>query len=408
MLGVMLSNTSLSFLISSFLELHEVSAPSIGKPLQQQKLNQSAKVRSLNFFLNMGKVFFTKKQKAQMRERRKKKRLSSKKNTSENALLSTKDTEIEPPLDQEGKDEVSDSILKTATTKKRPREEDSVSGPVQKKISLELTMKLVQGKLHVMIPSSLSTKAAKKFRKDARRQLRLEGKKEDIEFVASSAMPKPKKKQFPSIRELLQQKHQLEEINKQEEKRRQKIQQIPDEIRKLYVALDCEMVGIGSDGKKSALARVSIVDWDLNVVLDSFVKVPIRVTDFRTHVSGVEPKHIKNSTAMDVSKCRELVASILKEKVLVGHALTNDLKALLLTHPKNRIRDTAKYRPFQRFGNGKWRARKLRDLVKENLKDKEGFQEGEHDSVQDAKATMELFQLVQSQWEKEVASKKKK
>merc|ERR1712031_149949 len=105
--------------------------------------------------------------------------------------------------DQEGKDEVLDSILKTATTKKRPREEDSVSGPVQKKISLELTMKLVQGKLHVMIPSSLSTKAAKKFRKDARRQLRLEGKKEDIEFVASSAMPKPKKKQFPSIRELL-------------------------------------------------------------------------------------------------------------------------------------------------------------------------------------------------------------
>jgi RNA exonuclease 4 len=158
--------------------------------------------------------------------------------------------------------------------------------------------------------------------------------------------------------------------------------------------LDCEMVGIGTDGKKSALARVSIVDWDMNVILDSFVKVPIRVTDFRTHVSGVEPKHIKNANAMDETKCRDLVASLLKGKVLVGHALTNDLKALMLTHPKHNLRDTAKHRPFQRFANGKWRARKLRDLVKENLKGREGFQVAEHDSVQDAQATMEIFQLV--------------
>jgi RNA exonuclease 4 len=110
---------------------------------------------------------------------------------------------------------------------------------------------------------------------------------------------------------------------------------------------------------------------------------------------------------MDVHKCRELVAKLLKDKILVGHALTNDLKALMLTHPKEKIRDTAKYRPFQRYGNGKWRARKLRDLVKENLKGKEGFQESEHDSVQDASATMELFQLVYSQWEKELANKVK-
>jgi RNA exonuclease 4 len=76
-----------------------------------------------------------------------------------------------------------------------------------------------------------------------------------------------------------------------------------------------------------------------------------------------------------------------------------------MSHPKESIRDTAKYRPFQRYGNGKWRPRKLRDLVKENLKGKDGFQEGEHDSVQDAKASMELFQVVFSQWEKELENK---
>ncbi|KAL3895625.1 MAG: hypothetical protein SGARI_007394 [Bacillariaceae sp.] len=169
--------------------------------------------------------------------------------------------------------------------------------------------------------------------------------------------------------------------------------------------MDCEMVGIGADGKKSALARVSIVDWNHDVVLDTFVKVPIRVTDFRTHVSGVEPKHIKDQNAMEVQKCRDLVAKLMKGKILVGHALSNDFKALMLAHPKDKIRDTAKYRPFQRYANGKWRPRKLRDLVKENVKGKEEFQAAEHDSVQDAKATMELFQLVFSAWEKELANK---
>ena len=77
--------------------------------------------------------------------------------------------------------------------------------------------------------------------------------------------------------------------------------------------------------------------------------------------------------------------------------LTNELSALLLQHPKSKLRDTAQYRPFQRFANNKWRPRKLRDLVKENLKGKEGFQVDEHDSVQDAKATIELFFKLCSQ-----------
>jgi RNA exonuclease 4 len=49
--------------------------------------------------------------------------------------------------------------------------------------------------------------------------------------------------------------------------------------------------------------------------------------DFRTHVSGVEPKHIQKQQAMEVTACREQVAAILKGKVLVGHALQNDLHA---------------------------------------------------------------------------------
>lgn len=313
-----------------------------------------------------------------------------------------------------------------------------------------LTTKMMDGVLYVLQPSELCPKDAKKFRKDARRKLRVpkhgstqQEFMETLEFVTAKEMPsmassvdrtrrlatataaagtastatatagnkrtkltKYGTKEFPSIQELLQEKRALEERQKEDQRRHDKLHAVPETVKSRYIAMDCEMVGIGTDGTRSALARVSLVDWNLRVVLDTFVQVPMRVTDFRTHVSGVTPKHIQSRTgAMDVVKCRQLVADMLKDKVLVGHALSNDLKALLLTHPKTQIRDTAKYRPYQRYRNGKWRPRKLRDLVHENLRHREEFQQGEHDSTEDAKATMELFQLVYNQWEKDLANK---
>ena len=353
----------------------------------------------------MGKPFFTKKQKAQMRERRKKKQAA--KQRSEQVEIEESSLEVVNGV-QKLNGVVDDGATNhPVSNKKRVRDQDNEQCsdlPPVKKHSVTLTTRTINGKLHVVLPSELSTKDAKKYRKDARRQLRVEGKDDStLEFVSANELPRSKKKNFPCIKELIQEKKELEEARKQEEKINQKTQQISDDVKAKYLALDCEMVGIGSDGKKSALARVSLVDWDGNVAIDTFVKVPIRVTDFRTHVSGVEPKHIKKD-AMDVKKCRDAVTALIKDKIVVGHALTNDFKALMLAHPKAQIRDTAKYRPFQRFANAKWRARKLRDLVRENLKGKEGFQEGEHDSVADARATMELFQLVRNQWEKEIAS----
>ena len=129
-------------------------------------------------------------------------------------------------------------------------------------------------------------------------------------------------------------------------------------------------------------------------------------SDFRTHVSGVTAADIRASKgAMKEKECREKVAQILKGILLVVHALTNDLHALLITHPKADNRDTAKYKPFQRLGRTKWRPRKLRDLVKENL-DMSIQQEGQaHDSTEDAKATMLLFRTAREEWEKELEEK---
>ena len=47
-------------------------------------------------------------------------------------------------------------------------------------------------------------------------------------------------------------------------------------------------------------------------------------------------------------QCQRQVADIIKGKVLVGHALKNDLDVLMLKHGRHSIRDTASYRPYMR------------------------------------------------------------
>ena len=151
------------------------------------------------------------------------------------------------------------------------------------------------------------------------------------------------------------------------------------------------------------------MDWDGNVLLDSFVQVPTKVTDFRTQWSGVLPKHLQSKKAMTVKECRQQVTDLLHDKILVGHALKNDLDALMLTHSSEMIRDTAKYRPYQRLGgDGKYRPRKLRDLVAEHC-DMTIQRPGEsHDSVDDARAAMELFKASRVAWEAALERKQRK
>ena len=74
---------------------------------------------------------------------------------------------------------------------------------------------------------------------------------------------------------------------------------------------------------------------------------------------------------------QERVAKLLEGRFLVGHALHNDLSALLLTHPPKKTRDTQLYAPFRSGGRNSRPA--LRKLVQKEL----GLtiQEGEHSSV---------------------------
>lgn len=54
------------------------------------------------------------------------------------------------------------------------------------------------------------------------------------------------------------------------------------------------MVGVGAKGKYSVLARVSIVNYYGEVLLDRFVKSRREITDYRTQFSGITPELLIN------------------------------------------------------------------------------------------------------------------
>jgi hypothetical protein len=126
---------------------------------------------------------------------------------------------------------------------------------------------------------------------------------------------------------------------------------IPDKVRSRYVGLDCEMVGIGSSGKKSVLARVSMVNFDGKTILDLFVRPSEFVTDFRTEFSGIRKRDLRHGHAISLKDCQQQVSNALSGKIVVGHALNNDFKVLMLSHPHTRVRDTARYKPYMRVSD---------------------------------------------------------
>ena len=65
-----------------------------------------------------------------------------------------------------------------------------------------------------------------------------------------------------------------------------------------YVAIDCEFVGVGSDGKGHCLARVSLVNYFGVVLLDAYVKPQEYVRDFRTEITGITPAHLENGNLL--------------------------------------------------------------------------------------------------------------
>ncbi|NWV27036.1 I20L2 protein, partial [Origma solitaria] len=164
------------------------------------------------------------------------------------------------------------------------------------------------------------------------------------------------------------------------------------------VAMDCEMVGTGPGGRTSALARCSIVTYEGDIVYDQYVRPEAPIVDYRTRWSGIRRHHMEK--AIPFRKAQQQVLRILAGKVVVGHAIHNDFKALRYSHPKALTRDTSQIPLLNRRGGFPENvAISLKRLTKALLNQDIQVGKSGHSSVEDARATMELYKVVEEEWE---------
>ena len=167
------------------------------------------------------------------------------------------------------------------------------------------------------------------------------------------------------------------------------------------VAIDCEMVGVGKTKSRSILARVAVVDEHGVCLLDTHVRPTERITDFRTRWSGIRARDLVGAPTFD--SVRHRVAQLVRGKILVGHAIHNDLNVLNISHPPALVRDTAFFQGLRRAlaaVSDKYccsQCPSLKNLCRHVLH--LSIQEGEHCPVEDAAATMKLYMRYRNDWE---------
>jgi RNA exonuclease 1 len=149
------------------------------------------------------------------------------------------------------------------------------------------------------------------------------------------------------------------------------------------ISVDCEMCKAEND--EYVLTRVSLVDWDGNVVMDKLVKPDLAIKDYLTQYSGITAAMLKDvtTTLSDIQK--ELLELVTPRTILVGHSLNSDFNALKMTHPF--LIDTGILYPHPRGPpykqSLKWLAQKY--LHREVQKGSKG-----HDSVEDSNTALDL------------------
>lgn len=152
---------------------------------------------------------------------------------------------------------------------------------------------------------------------------------------------------------------------------------------------------------EDALCRVSVVllrgQESYCTLLDTWVLVDRDVVDYRSAITGLGAKSLRQKSRVDFATARAAVASLIAGKIVVGHALWNDFKVLKLHHPESHIRDTALYLKLR----PPWRAHLLPSL---NLLARcwlgdEACQAGVHDSVADATTALRIYGLHALEWE---------
>jgi RNA exonuclease 4 len=184
------------------------------------------------------------------------------------------------------------------------------------------------------------------------------------------------------------------------------------------IAIDCEMMrsNIGQ-----VLGRVSVVNYEGETIFDTFVcyPKPINITKTDKEFSGIDWNDIDpQNGARPFSDVQAQLVELLRDRIVIGHDIEKDLKAISMDLPFNimrlqgvvqwptpttfsmKVRDTQKYSGYRQYASrGANQGPSLKNLVLEVL-DRQ-IKRGRVSSVEDAVATMEVYRNAEADIDRE-------
>ncbi|KAI0001941.1 hypothetical protein BJV77DRAFT_26497 [Russula vinacea] len=164
------------------------------------------------------------------------------------------------------------------------------------------------------------------------------------------------------------------------------------------LALSCTVVGVGPGGNTAMVARVAICDFRGAPQLDCYVVPTMAVTDYRTSTTGITAAHLSSGEAQKFDVVQRHVAEMIKDKVVVGHSLWNDLSVLGIPHPAVNTRDVALYQPFRNALRTPNQLVRLPTLTFHLMG--RNCQEGQQNpQLENARAALDLYRSHASEWE---------
>jgi len=168
-----------------------------------------------------------------------------------------------------------------------------------------------------------------------------------------------------------------------------------------YVAVAAQVVYYGIVSRLPMVAKVVVVDYRGNIILDTLVRPTQPISDYRTAETGLQPVTFANApTFIDV---QQQVAALIRNKIIVGYALWQFLSVLGLAHPAIDTRDAALFIPFRRSLRSKASMTlPLMTLVNWLMGREIGLQ-GES-PLEHARAALDLFRSCEHYWEELVDS----
>lgn len=153
-------------------------------------------------------------------------------------------------------------------------------------------------------------------------------------------------------------------------------------------ALDCEFCKAENI---QVLTRISLIDFEGNVVFDELVKPVEEITDYVTKYSGIT-KELLEDVNTSIEQIQHLfLETVFEEDILVGHSLESDLRVMKITHEN--IVDTAIVYDHARGPPSKPSLRWLTKMfLGREIQAGEASGDG-HSSIEDAKACLDLVKL---------------